>query len=237
MPTPPSPKLEDDTASVVLLGYFNPVIFQPAWFAAKGLIREAEAAEATVEMIHPEVTSFRAGWLSLSVTRDRFIAMSSDTAQHVALRDLVVATFQLLEHTPTSRLGLNRAMHFSLYNEQKWHLFGHMVAPKEPWTGIAVEPGLLSLSMQSKRDDGLSGRIIFRVEPSLKHRFAAFIDVNNELVPKRDADKSFSVTSEPRGDATPELIDLVRAHWDRVIQVSLERAQKLLAKTPGETNA
>ena len=231
MPTPP-PKLEDDTASIVLIGSFNPAIFQPAWFAAKELIREAEATAATVDMIHPEVTSFRVGWLVLNVTRERFVAMSSDAAQHVALRDLVLGTFHILEHTPTSRVGMNRSMHFSLHDEQKWHRLGNMLAPKEPWADIAIKPGLLSLVMQSNRDDEVPGRTVFRVEPSIKHRFGAYIDVNNEFVAKRDADKIFAPSSEPRSDTTPELMDLVRVQWDRTIQRSLERAQKLLERIP-----
>ena len=40
----PLPKLEEDLASIVLVGSFNPVIFQPAWFAHQGLISESEAA-------------------------------------------------------------------------------------------------------------------------------------------------------------------------------------------------
>jgi hypothetical protein len=35
----PVPKCESEGASIVLLGSFNPGIFQPAWFGAHGLIR------------------------------------------------------------------------------------------------------------------------------------------------------------------------------------------------------
>jgi hypothetical protein len=243
MPTqPPPPKLEDDIASIVLLGSFNPAIFQPAWFAAKGLIREAEATAATIEMIHPEVTAFRVGWLTLNVTRERFVSMSSDAAQHVALRDLVLGTFQLLEHTPTSRLGMNRSMHFLLHDEGKWHRLGHLLAPKQPWADLTVDPGLLSLRMQSKRNDGLNGRAIFHVEPSSKYRFGAFIEVNNEFVAKRDFTQLIQPFYPPispspaTSDVTPEFLELIRVHWDRLLQLASEQAQRLLERIPEEAN-
>ena len=58
--------------TVVFLGDFNPKIFQPAWFAVQGLIRQQEAEEANVEIIHPDVVSFSLEWLALQVTRERF---------------------------------------------------------------------------------------------------------------------------------------------------------------------
>ena len=38
--------------SIVLLGNFNPKIFQSAWFASQNLIRKIEANEAKIEIIH-----------------------------------------------------------------------------------------------------------------------------------------------------------------------------------------
>jgi hypothetical protein len=53
------PKVHEDLVSIVLVGNFNPAIFQPAWLAAKGLIRESEASAAVVEVIHPELAQYR----------------------------------------------------------------------------------------------------------------------------------------------------------------------------------
>src|SRR5437868_2212105 len=129
--------------------------------------------------------------MTLNVTRDKFTSMSTEKAKHIALRDLVLGKFQMLEHTPTSRLGMNRSMNFLLHDEKKWHRLGHLLAPKEPWAGFTVEPGLISMVIQSRRDDELNGRTMFRVEPSSKHRFGAFVEVNNEFVTKQDAGHVF----------------------------------------------
>ena len=42
-------KSELDDAAVVLLGKFNPAIFQPAWLGATNLVRKEEADGAKIE--------------------------------------------------------------------------------------------------------------------------------------------------------------------------------------------
>ncbi len=91
--------------SIVLLGDFNPKIFQPAWFAAQDLIRQQEADEADIKIIHPEVVSFATGqWLALEVTRERFVVSTTQDPYSKVMRDLVVGSFELLQHTPLYKL-------------------------------------------------------------------------------------------------------------------------------------
>jgi hypothetical protein len=47
---------EIDQASLVLLGRFNPAIFQPFWFARHGIVGADEAGAAEIEI----------NWLSMS---------------------------------------------------------------------------------------------------------------------------------------------------------------------------
>ena len=67
-----APELGD--ASIVLVGSFNPRIFRPDWFARTGLVTEAEAGAANVEIIHPEITLLRMDWLRIRVEPGRLIA-------------------------------------------------------------------------------------------------------------------------------------------------------------------
>jgi hypothetical protein len=53
---PPKPEIEG--VGIVLVGSFNPRIFQPAWFAAENLIREEEEQAAKIELIHRQVAIF-----------------------------------------------------------------------------------------------------------------------------------------------------------------------------------
>ena len=53
-----SPQLKINRHSIVLIGNFNPKIFQPAWFGSEGLIQKKEAEQSTIEIIHPDVVIF-----------------------------------------------------------------------------------------------------------------------------------------------------------------------------------
>src|SRR4051794_20894265 len=136
---------EIEVASVVLVGKFNPSIFQPAWLAANKLIREGEAEAANIEVIHREVCVFTTDWLNLQVTQTRFAATAVDAVHQGELRDLVLGMFTLLEHTPFDKMGMNRDMHFKMDSREKWHAFGDLLAPKECWTPIMGQPGLRSM--------------------------------------------------------------------------------------------
>jgi hypothetical protein len=217
------PKVREDLCTVVLLGKFNPAIFQPAWLAAKGLIRESESTEAQIEIVHPDVAQFRAAWLHLSVTRDRFSASTTDQASYAPLRDLVVGIFQLLEQTPCTHLGLNRAVQVDMVNEAQWHALGHLVAPKAPWAQILETPGLRTLTMEGRRQDGLPGKYYVRVEPSAKRPYGAHIEVTSEyIVPGT-------------GDATAHFVERLQKDWETAM-ADAEQKVKLLLERAAQGN-
>jgi hypothetical protein len=183
------------------------------------LIRDSEASEAAIELIHPEVAQYRAGWVHISVTRDRFSASTTDPACQGPLRDLVIGIFGLLEQTPTTRLGLNRSMHIDLLDEKSWHALGHLVAPKEPWAGILEKPGMRTLLMEALRSDGAAGREFFRVEPSQKHAHSVFLEVNSEY----HADSKVSP-----GEVTSDFVGRIRSDWERVMEDAVKSMMKLV---------
>ena len=118
--------------SIVLVGNFNPKIFQPAWFAAQGLLSQQEAEEVKIEIIHSSVVIFstNTNWMRIEVTDERFIVKTSQEPYDVVIRDLVLGTFDLLRYTPIMQMGINREMHFQLSSEKNWHKAGHLLAPK-----------------------------------------------------------------------------------------------------------
>lgn len=169
---------EIEGTSVVLLGNFNPSIFQPAWLAAHGLIRAEEAETAKIHVVHPQLSSFTAEWLTLQVTEDKFGASTSDVAHYEPLRDLVLGIFALLEHTPFSQMGINRQMHYKMPSEEFWDDFGHFLAPKAAWQDILVQPGLRSLTIQGLRKEIPDATMYVKVEPSVKVHFGVYIETN-----------------------------------------------------------
>lgn len=194
------PTIEIEGMGIVLVGSFNPQIFQPAWFAAEGLVRKEEAEAAKIEIIHPQIISFSMEWLRLQVTLERFAASTSDSSAYEPLRDLVLGTFQLLRHTPVRQMGLNRDVHFRMASEDAWHAFGHRLAPKEPWDGLLDQPGMRRLVMQGRRHDDSRGYIQVTVEPSMRAHPGVYVRINDhyegqEAEPPQGCDKMMEILS------------------------------------------
>ncbi len=145
--------------AIVLVGNFNPIVFQPAWFANQKLLRSAETEKADVNIIHPDVVSFSSDWLSLQVTRERFTALTTSEPHKSHLRDFVAGTFTKLQHTPITQLGVNCTRSITFENELDWHDFGHYFAPKTPWGDDLKDPGMLQVSIRSNRPDQYAGEM------------------------------------------------------------------------------
>lgn len=173
--------------SVVLVGDFNPKIFQPVWFAAQEppLIPKLEAEAATIEIIHADVAIFNVEWFRLQVTRDRFHISTPQESRYEFLRDLVLGTFQLLQHTPVSAMGINKDAHWRVESEEVWHEFGHRFAPKDIWDGVLEKPGLMSLTVQGVRTDGREGSVNVKVEPSRQIHPGILFNVNDHYSANR----------------------------------------------------
>src|SRR5882724_4226406 len=92
---------EISAVSIVMRGSFNPGIFQPFWLAKQGLISEEAAGAATIEVIHPEVSSFEISPdFRLSVQHDVF-QIGRTIAPLVPICDLTSRIFgDILPHTP-----------------------------------------------------------------------------------------------------------------------------------------
>jgi hypothetical protein len=207
--------------SVVWLGDFNPKIFQPAWFAAEGLVRKQEAEEAKIEIIHPEVVTFTLEWLILQVTRERFFVSTSQEPYYEVVRDLVLGTFSLLRHTPVHKMGINRDMHFRMDSEEAWHAFGHRLAPKDLWKDILGEnPGMRSLTMEGRRQDGCKGYTRVKVEPSEKVHPGVYVNVNDH----------YEVADPKSVIGSDEIRTLFERSWSESLRRSAHIAYALLEK-------
>jgi hypothetical protein len=185
------PEVKSEGVSIVFVGSFNPAIFQPSWFSAQGLLRagEAEAAEATdVTVISNEVTVFSVDWLRVEVIHERFLAATTRRDSYGLLRDLVLGTFAILEHTPVTQVGLNRERHFAIASQADRDRFGWRLAPAGPWTAALHDPKMRSLTMEGQRTDGRKGYIHVKVEPSARIQDAVFVAVNDHYEIEFDDD-------------------------------------------------
>jgi hypothetical protein len=160
------PRLRSENVAVVLIGSFNPSIFQPWWMAHQGLIDDSEAESAEVGIVHGEIVSFRTGAISIEVSRERFQAQTEDATALEALRDLVVGTFSRLSHTPIAAFGVNRSTHHTMPSREAWNEIGHRLLPKSPWEGVLADPGTANITVQGQRTDGNQGYVRAIFEPS-----------------------------------------------------------------------
>ena len=171
-------RCEMEGMSLVLRGNFNPSIFQPAWLAKHGLVREEEATHAEIQIITPEVTMFKiAKDLSILVQQNQFQIDTLAPEAGLPLRDLALGIFRILEHTPISAMGLNRHMHFKMQSEGDWNTVGHMLAPKQLWSGLLQQPGTRSVVVEEKRSDS-EGKLVVTVQPSEKVSPGVYVGVN-----------------------------------------------------------
>src|SRR5436190_1555698 len=132
---------EEEAIAIVMLGSFNPAIFQPFWLSAQELIRPEEAKNARIRAIQAEVADFSTEWFQLQVLQNRFQLVSQEPRHFGPVRDLSAAIFTILSHTPIKVLGMNRSFHFKMPSLDVCNSIGHKLAPKEHWDEIMQEPG------------------------------------------------------------------------------------------------
>jgi hypothetical protein len=181
-----SVEAEIEGITIVLIGSFNPGIFQPIWFASQKLLPESEAENATINVITSDIAVFSLGWASLSIEKERFIIECNQPPFYEAARDLVAGTFRILRHTPAKYLGINYHSHFRLESAEACLRLGHLLAPKIYWTDVLKNPLLHSMRMISDRPDQNSGSLNVTIEPSQRVNPGVFIQVNDHLTASED---------------------------------------------------
>ncbi len=179
--------------SIVLIGNFNPTIFQPSWLARHGLITDGAAQSAAIAVIHPDITAFSIESLfTLQVERER-LTLGRAAIPWVYGSDLIAKIFRdLLSHTPLSKLGINVLVHFDAGSQAKRDEIGEMLAPRAPWgewgarvsSGEGVKHGgLQSLTLIQKNvTDRPGGWIQAKIEPSVRIRggqSGIFMEIND----------------------------------------------------------
>lgn len=220
---PQPPEVLSEMLSIVFIGDFNPAIYQPSWFAAKGLIREAEAEKARVSMIHPEYAGFSTDWFKLEVTREKFTITTTSDAYKTILRDLVMSTFNILSHSPIRQMGINFDERLKFRSEIDWHCFGHYLVPKTTWSKLLDTAGMRSVAVEGKRNDGIPGLVIIIANPELGAPYEVTLRANNHFE---------NPNSNQNG--TPYFLQLIGENYDRIMEESAGLLGKLIDNYIGQ---
>jgi hypothetical protein len=211
-----SPEFEG--AAIIMIGSFNPAIFQPRWMGTQQLIRSEEADSAKITTIQAELTDFSTEWFQLQVLQNRFHLMSADPRHYAPLRDLAAGVFAILPHTPVTVLAVARHFHFEMPSIDSWHAVGHLLAPKEPWHEIMEAAGLRSILMQGRRKQVHGGTLHIKVEPSTKVEHGLYVEVNEE----------FKAPHDVGPDGARWVPDRLAEHWDHILDYADVAAEHLL---------
>ncbi len=228
---PKSPEVSVDEMTVVLVGDFNPKIFHPMWFAHHDILRESEAMEAAIEVVHTDVASFSFEWLTVQVLRDRFTAAIKADVYKKHLGDLVQNAFALLSHTPVRQLGLNASFRLRFKSERDWHAFGHFLAPKSPWTDVLTSPGMRNIVMQGQRSDELSGSVNVTIDPDLRTRTDVLVRINDHYEAPIPHEQK-----RPPVEGSAWALGILRENYDSSDIQSRELTNQLISKFMGVTS-
>ena len=201
-----------ETATVVLVGHFNPAILQPRWLANQSLIRPEEAAQAEGDsslVVSMDLTALRLSWLDLQVLHDRFTATSRDPSHFETLKDCVVGVFELLEFTPVTAMGLNCSLHCPLPGDHTWQELECAIAPKRLWRGVLPGseeglPAMKALSVEGHREGSPAEHLNVKVEPSVHVANALYIETNEHFAFAQDT-------------TAVEAANILREHWSEAL--------------------
>lgn len=217
------PTLKINVLHFTLIGDFNPIIFQPAWFSAEKLISEAEAmeaAKATDTVVASQITNFKIPWAAFNISREAFNASTAQESHFEPLRDLVAGTFKLLKHTPVRKMGINIEQHYLYENMDEWNDFGHKLAPKDIWKNFMGDPGLLSMTMTDKAPrKSPPGLTRVDIQGSNRVKPGIYFGVNNH----------YEWDSAPTTGAS-EAVKIIESNYHKALEVSQSIIETLINK-------
>jgi hypothetical protein len=173
---------QSSDVSVVVIGGFNPRIFEPLWFSQQGLVPEVEAQHANAQLVDGQFARLDLPWAIITVIAERLdVTSNEETVQTAQIRDLSLGILRLLPHTPAQRIGINHLGHFAVESEDVWHKLGHELTPKGLWEEVLERPGMLSVTIKGQRMDGYAGSVNVTVQPSVVVHPGIFINVNDDF--------------------------------------------------------
>lgn len=214
--------LHKDSMSIVFLGDFNPVILQPFWLFNKGLIREEEAKNAKIGVIHNEIVKYQLDWVGIEISKQRCEFRTTKSPYFYPVKDLATSVFKILRETPIKAVGINHIFDLQLPNAEKYYEFGNILCPLNNWNESLNDPRLLQLEVIEKdRKDGLKGQYRIRITPS-KPNIAngVSISINDHLDLEND-----------QAGINMEIVKKLEENWSESINRANKTVLNILQKT------
>jgi len=177
--------------SIVLIGLFNPLMFQPEWFGKNDVISTEDAEFARSQdnslptIITPQLTLFRTSQLSITVEPNRFQVVAEKEPM-ITIKDFTKKTFEKLGGLTIKAYGFNFSAHYRFENEIKINAFADKLTPKQYWesllgkdiSGENRKGGLSLLQMSQEKENG-KGQIFVALQRSVHITHGIFLTCND----------------------------------------------------------
>ena len=203
--------LHCETRSIVVNGSFTPSLFQPAWFASKGLVGKEEAESAVIHVIIPDFCQITIGGFEILCNRNKFQILTRKSPYFEAMYDLVKQIFMLCPETPVKNVGLNTTFTFDLQSSELYYNIGSELASLHRWNDMMPNARLQNISLEGDKDDN-NCKTFLQINPTGVERVSFGVDfaINNHFV-----------LDKKNGDA---VVALINEHSDEYMRKSKELA-------------
>jgi len=176
-------KLEENVdrseLNIIILGFFNPVIITPFWLSTKNLIRETDAINAKIRIMHNEIVDYDLEWATIEITQKRFHIKCTQEPFFEITRDLVVGIFSLLKETPIDSFGFNHTKTVSLKTEDRYYEIGNRLSPFSNWSEGLDDPRLQRLEILDKESKQKShGSILITIYSTAANELNQAVGIN-----------------------------------------------------------
>jgi hypothetical protein len=217
-------KPQAQSASIVMTGAFNPVVFHPSWFALNNLLSRRDAETAEVRLIVPQMAAFTAGGLQVEVRKERFAASADEPQDQIRVRDLIQGVFGVLAETPVTQLELLWAYTFALETEAQRRAVSQRLAPTDLWaTALGGPPSLVALTMRGALSAGLRGQLDVTLEPIQPPSYGIKVEVHHVI---HGSKQEATMTADG-------FVELMLERWDDAREASSRIATEVLGRARG----
>lgn len=173
--------VELEGLEVVLVGAFNPHIFNPDWLARQDLVQKTEANGATIDIISQDISVFSLGWTRVQVGREIAAFSTNQPQNYDILRDLVSGIFKFLRHTPIFQFGINFQAHFKMETAEECVKIIERITPVAEWRKCLENPRTMTVTVRASRTDGYEGNVNVTLEPSVVVQNAIYFRFNDHF--------------------------------------------------------
>lgn len=184
--------------SIVLLGDFNPAMFQPEWFSKNNIIPPEEVDFARNQsttcpiIVTPQLTLFKTSQFSVKIEQKRFQVVA-DKEPIIALKDFILKTFEKLSGYVITAFGFNFNAHYNVGDLETYQKIGDRLAPKDYWgkllgdevSGLDRKSGLTTLEMRKTKEEN-AGYIAIILQPSAFIHPGVFMNCNDHFNLSKD---------------------------------------------------